>query len=59
VFWPVYDEYEAKVRGVDDRLIRPIDDYAAKYSTMTEPDAQQMLADKMKVDRERMDLQQA
>ena len=21
VFWPVYDEYEAKVRGVDDRLI--------------------------------------
>jgi hypothetical protein len=35
VLWPVYDEYEVKVRGVDDRLIRPIDDYAAKYSTMT------------------------
>lgn len=23
-FWPVHDEYEAKVKKVDDRLIRPV-----------------------------------
>ena len=58
-FWPVYDEYEAKVKKIDDRFIQLIDDYAAKYSTMTDADARQMLAAKMKLDRERMDLQQA
>ena len=58
-FWPVYDEYEAKVKKIDDRFIQLVNDYAAKYSTMTDADAQQMLAAKMKLDRERMDLQQA
>ena len=58
-FWPVYDEYEAKVKKIDDRFIQLVNDYAAKYSTMTDADARQMLAAKMKIDRERMDLQQA
>ena len=58
-FWPIYDEYEAKVKKIDDRFIQLVDDYAAKYSTMTDADARQMLAAKMKIDRERMDLQQA
>jgi hypothetical protein len=58
-FWPVYDEYEAKVKTIDDRFVQLIDDYATKYSTMTDADARRMLAAKMKLDRERMDLQQA
>ena len=58
-FWSVYDEYEAEVKKVDDRFIRLVNDYAAKYSTMTDADARQMLAAKMKIDRERLDLQQA
>jgi hypothetical protein len=57
--WPVYDEYEARVKKIDDRFIRLVNDYAAKYSVMTDADAQPMLAAKMKIDRERMDLQQA
>jgi aminopeptidase N len=58
-FWPVYDEYEARVKKIDDRFIRLVNDYAAKYSAMTDADAQQMLDAKMKLDRDRMDLQQA
>ena len=58
-FWPVYDEYEAKVKKIDDRFIELVDDYGARYSTMTDADAQQMLAAKMKLDSQRMDLQQA
>jgi aminopeptidase N len=58
-FWPIYDEYEAKVKKVDERFIQLVDEFAAKYSTMTDADARQMLAAKMKLDRERMDLQQA
>ena len=58
-FWMIYDEYESKVKKIDDRLIRLIDDYAARYSTLTDVDAQQMLSAKMRIDRERMDLQHA
>ena len=58
-FWPIYDEYEARVKKIDDRFIQLVNDYAAKYSTMTDADAQPMLAAKMKIDRDRMDLQQA
>ena len=58
-FWPVYDEYEAEVKKIDDRFIQLVDDYAAKYSTMTDADARQMLAAKMKLDSQRMNLQQA
>jgi hypothetical protein len=58
-FWPVYDEYESRVKKIDDRFIQLLDDYAAKYLIMTDADARQMLAAKMKLDRERLDLQQA
>ena len=58
-FWPVYDEYEARVKKIDDRFIKLVNDYAAKYSTMTDADAREILVAKMKIDRERMDLQQA
>ena len=58
-FWPVYDEYEAKVKSIDDRFIHLVNDYAAKFSTMTDADARPMLAAKMKIDWERMALQQA
>jgi hypothetical protein len=58
-FWPVYDEYEARVKKIDDRFVRLVNDYAAKYSTMTDADAGQMLAARMKIDRERLDLQQS
>jgi hypothetical protein len=58
-FWPIYDEYEAKVKQLDDRFLNLVNDFAAKYSTMTDADAKQMLETKMKIERERMDLKQS
>jgi hypothetical protein len=58
-FWPVYDEYEAKVKKLDDRFLQLVNDFAARYSTMTDTDAKQMLETKMKIERERMDLKQS
>ena len=57
-FWPIYDEYEARVKKIDDRFILLVNDYATKILTMSDADAKQMLAEKMKIDRARMDLQQ-
>ena len=58
-FWPIYDDYEAKVKKLDDRFLQLVNDFAARYSTMTDTDAKQMLETKMKIERERMDLKQS
>lgn len=58
-FWPIYDEYEARVKKLDDRLISLLNEYEEKYYTMSDVDAKQMLGTKMKLDRERMELQHA
>jgi hypothetical protein len=58
-FWPIYDEYEGKTKKLDDQFIALVNDYAAKYDTITEADAKRMLETKMKLEKERMDLKQA
>ena len=41
-FWPIYDEHEARVKKIDGQVIQLANDYAAKYSTMTDADARQI-----------------
>src|SRR5271170_5657959 len=38
-FWPVYDGYEAKMDKIEDRHVREVRDYAARYDTLTDADA--------------------
>jgi len=57
-FWPIYDEYEAKVKKVDDQFIALVDDYAAKFGTITDADATAMLKKKMDLEKEREALKQ-
>jgi hypothetical protein len=57
-FWPVYDEYEGKVKKIDDQFLQLVNDYAAKYDALTDVDAKQMLETKMKIEKQRMDLKQ-
>lgn len=58
-FWPIYDQYEARTKKLDDQFIALVNDYAAKYDTITEADAKQMLETKMQIEKQRMDLKQA
>ena len=58
-FWPIYDEYEGKVKKVDDQFIALVNEFAAKYDTLTEPDAAAMLKTKMQLEKDRMDLKQS
>lgn len=57
-FWPIYDEYEAKVKKLNDRFLALVNDYATKFDTMTDADAKAMLKEKMKIEKDRMDLKQ-
>src|SRR5262245_54822987 len=35
-FWPVYDEYQGELIGVNDRLLKIIQEYTANLKTMTD-----------------------
>jgi Spy/CpxP family protein refolding chaperone len=57
-FWPIYDEYEAKVKKLDDRFIALVNDFAAKYDSLTDKDARSMLDEKLAIEAKRMALKQ-
>jgi hypothetical protein len=58
-FWPIYDEYEAKVKKLNDRFLDLVNRYVADYEKLSEQDAAGMLKEKMAIEKERMDLKQA
>ena len=57
-FWPVYDEYEGKLKKLDDRFLNLVNNYAAKYDTLTDAEATSGLKEKMAIESERADLKQ-
>jgi len=57
-FWPVYDEYEGKLKPVNDQFLALVDDYAAKFGSITDADATAMLKKKMQLEKEREALKQ-
>jgi Spy/CpxP family protein refolding chaperone len=57
-FWPVYDDYEARIKKVDDRFLTLVNSFAEKYATLTDADAATMLKEKMAIEKERAALKQ-
>ncbi|MGB7739877.1 MAG: hypothetical protein WBM03_12260, partial [Steroidobacteraceae bacterium] len=57
-FWPVYDEYEGKAKKLNDEFLALVDDYAAKFGSITDTDAAAMLKKKMKIEKDREALKQ-
>ena len=42
-FWPVYDAYEKRMDSVEDRHVKELKDFAAKYDSFTDADAKKKL----------------
>lgn len=57
-FWPVYDEYELKMKKLDDRFLALVNDFVAKYAALTDADATAMLKEKMAIEKQRAALKQ-
>jgi len=57
-FWPIYDEYEAKVKPLQDRLLVNINEFVTKYDTLTDAEAAAILREKMAIEKEREALKQ-
>ncbi|MCM2311118.1 MAG: hypothetical protein NDI84_06900 [Steroidobacteraceae bacterium] len=43
-FWPIYDEYATTIKKVTDQRLQLLNEYAAKYQTLSDADAEAMLA---------------
>ena len=52
-FWPVYDRYEAELKGVNDRLVKLIEDYTSHYATLTDAQAQKISEEYLAVEEDR------
>jgi hypothetical protein len=42
-FWPIYDEYETAIKKVIDARVELLNDYAARYRTLSDEEARAML----------------
>ena len=44
-FWPVYDRYQKDLAGVQDRLVKVIDDYTASFRNLSDEKAMKLVED--------------
>lgn len=56
-FWPVYDAYEAQMDSIEDRHVRELKEFAAKYQRFTDADAKKKLDEVMAIQQARLDVQ--
>jgi hypothetical protein len=56
-FWPVYDAYEKKMDSIEDRHVKELKDFAAKYNSFTDADAKKKLDEVLAIQQARLDVQ--
>lgn len=59
VFWPLFDQYEARMDRIEDRHIREIKSYVQNYGHLSDSDAQQKLDEVMAIAQARLEVQRA
>jgi len=55
-FWPIYDEYEKKRQTLEERYIAMVNDFAAKYDTLTDDQAATILDERLEIERKQLEL---
>ncbi len=56
-FWKVYDAYEKRMDSIEDRHVKELKDFAARYNNFTDADAQKKLDEVMAIAQSRLDVQ--
>jgi Spy/CpxP family protein refolding chaperone len=51
-FWPIFNEYQAKKKALQDRFLANVNRFVEKYDNMTDADAAAMLKEKMAIEKE-------
>mgnify|MGYP001814976629 FL=1 len=58
-FWPVYEAYQADLAKLRDREIKLIEEFAAKFETMSDDAAKKLLNDSLSIDSDHQKLRQS
>jgi hypothetical protein len=56
-FWPVYDAYEKRMDSIEDRHVRELKEFAAKFNNYTDADAKKKLNEVIAIQQARLDVQ--
>jgi len=56
IFWPVYRNYDFELNTINDERLELIRDYAAKYETLTDDEAEDLVNRRIKLDEDRTSL---
>jgi Spy/CpxP family protein refolding chaperone len=57
-FWPIYDEYEAKRQKLEERYVAMVNDFANKYDSLTDAQAEKILQERMEIERKQLELKE-
>ena len=49
-FWPIYDQYTTELAKINDKKYKALQEYADKYGTLSDEQAQQLAKDALEVD---------
>ena len=55
-FWPVYDEYEARLEELDTRFIALVNEFVENFDSLTDEKAREILVERLAIERKRVDL---
>jgi hypothetical protein len=55
-FWPIYSEYDAELKKVNDLRVANIQDYASNYSQMTDAKADELIQNAFTYEKQRSEL---
>ena len=58
-FWPVYDRYQQELGGVNDRLVKVIQDYTEHFHDLTDEKALQLIEQYLSLEEERAKVRHA
>ncbi len=56
-FWPIYEDYQKILTGINERTVRLIRDYAAHYNDLTDSKARELLKEWLAIQSEELNLQ--
>lgn len=57
-FWPIYQEYQAKLTKINEHMLKLIVNYAENYKSMTNDIAQKLQKESMALEKERLSLKE-
>ena len=58
-FWPVYEQYQARLTKNNDRTVKLIEAYAKAYDNLTDQKAKSLLKEYLAIEEERLKLQKS